>query len=173
MNPADPLSQLKDIHLPDAPGLWPLAPGWWILIVLLIALVSAAIYLVISYRRKNRYRKLATRQAEIIFTQFRLTDDKTKASKQYIELALSLLKQVSLHRFPDDPVAALSASQCLQQLNQHCKKATFSDEICTQFEHSLYAAPPSSQSVAQPTSQPVLDIPSFHQTMEEWIKHHR
>src|SRR5690606_8976602 len=30
---ADPLSQLADIHLPDAVGWWPLAPGWWAVIV--------------------------------------------------------------------------------------------------------------------------------------------
>jgi hypothetical protein len=31
---------LKDIHLPAAPGAWPPAPGWWILAVMLLALVA-------------------------------------------------------------------------------------------------------------------------------------
>ena len=164
MNPSDPLSQLKDIHLPDAPGLWPIAPGWWILMILLISLIAATIYLVIYYYRKNRYRKLATLQAKIIINQFLLNqqvDNKTSADKLYIEQAISLLKQVSLHRYPNDHIAALSASQCLHQLNQHCKKPVFPEEICRQLEHSLY------------TPQPTLDIPFFHQMMKEWIKHHR
>jgi len=31
MNPAEILAQLRDIHMPPEPGLWPPAPGWWIL----------------------------------------------------------------------------------------------------------------------------------------------
>ena len=26
---------IRDLHLPEAIGWWPLAPGWWVLIVLL------------------------------------------------------------------------------------------------------------------------------------------
>lgn len=32
MNPAE--LPLRDLHLPEATGLWPLAPGWWLLIAL-------------------------------------------------------------------------------------------------------------------------------------------
>ena len=28
--------ELHDIVLPQAPGLWPLAPGWWLLIAILL-----------------------------------------------------------------------------------------------------------------------------------------
>ena len=28
---------LRDLHLPDAVGWWPLAPGWWVLIALAVA----------------------------------------------------------------------------------------------------------------------------------------
>ena len=36
MNPQDPLSQLKDIHLPATGGFWPPAPGWWLLALILL-----------------------------------------------------------------------------------------------------------------------------------------
>ncbi len=38
MNPTD--LPLRDIHLPAEPGFWPLAPGWWILIALSLALTA-------------------------------------------------------------------------------------------------------------------------------------
>src|SRR5690606_21829206 len=40
MEAEDPLSQLADIHLPDAVTIWPPAPGWWVLAALV--LVAAA-----------------------------------------------------------------------------------------------------------------------------------
>ncbi|HAU18090.1 MAG TPA: DUF4381 domain-containing protein, partial [Marinobacter adhaerens] len=45
MNPQDPLSQLRDIHLPETGGLWPPAPGWWVLAILLIAVLAALVWL--------------------------------------------------------------------------------------------------------------------------------
>ena len=40
--PATPLP-LKDIHLPEAIGWWPLAPGWWILLLLIGLLIFAVV----------------------------------------------------------------------------------------------------------------------------------
>jgi hypothetical protein len=43
---------LRDIHLPDPVGLWPPAPGWWILLAL--ALVGLAVVLVDYLRRRHQ-----------------------------------------------------------------------------------------------------------------------
>lgn len=49
--PYDPLATLRDIHLPAPVGFWPLAPGWWMLMgmVLLLGLVAA----IIEWRRRQ------------------------------------------------------------------------------------------------------------------------
>lgn len=53
------LSQLKDIHLPPAPSLWPLALGWYLVIVLLVSGFCLIGYLAIKHYQANRYRKSA------------------------------------------------------------------------------------------------------------------
>lgn len=46
---------LRDVHLPAEPPLWPLAPGWWMLIVGVLVLV--AIPVLLSLRRARRRRR--------------------------------------------------------------------------------------------------------------------
>ena len=38
----DPLSELRDIHLPDPVSWWPPAPGWWIAVGIGFGLLAAA-----------------------------------------------------------------------------------------------------------------------------------
>ncbi|WP_058635645.1 DUF4381 domain-containing protein [Aureimonas ureilytica] len=58
------LAQLRDIHLPQPIGWWPLAPGWWALIALVCALSAAA--LVWTWMRRRSARFLALRELEAI-----------------------------------------------------------------------------------------------------------
>jgi hypothetical protein len=53
MNPTD-LSELRDIHLPDAVSWWPPAPGWWILVGLVVAGIFA-----LWLRYRSHYRERA------------------------------------------------------------------------------------------------------------------
>ena len=166
MNPsaatANPLEQLRDIHLPDTPGLWPLAPGWWLLIILSVTLIAAITLFIIRYRTKNRYRKLANQEADQLMQDLQ-TSNSEQSEKRYFEQAMALLKRTSLHRSPSDKMAAMSANHYLEQLNQHCKKPVFSEQVCDQIAESIY----------KPQSQPNIDIQHFHQMMKTWIKSHR
>lgn len=62
MNPASG-PELRDIHLPAAPGWWPPAPGWWLLA--LLALVALAYALRWLWRRERRRRWRRRVRAEL------------------------------------------------------------------------------------------------------------
>ena len=94
--------QMHDLVVPDPVTWWPLAPGWW---VVLLALGLALIWLAShSYRRwkQNAYRREALRELQTI-----------PAS----ELP-ALVKRVCLATYPREEVAALSGEPWLEFLDQ-------------------------------------------------------
>ena len=52
----NPLAELNDIHTAPAPGIWPLAPGWWLLLLLIVILTITGFYL-FRYSQRHRRRK--------------------------------------------------------------------------------------------------------------------
>jgi len=61
MNPppaaAAPGPELRDIHLPPAPGWWPPAPGWWLLALAAAALLAWLFFHLYKRARRRRYRR--------------------------------------------------------------------------------------------------------------------
>lgn len=55
----NPLADLRDIQLPAEPGLWPPAPGWWLLALVMLALtVWSARRLHARWRLRQRRQRL-------------------------------------------------------------------------------------------------------------------
>lgn len=103
MNPQDPLSQLRDIHLPDTGGFWPPAPGWWVLATLaLIALVLLVVAMQ-RKRRRNRWRRLANRALEDLA-------QNAEATPAWFARLNTLLKQAARECHPDSHPEALSGN---------------------------------------------------------------
>ncbi len=59
MNAEGPV--LRDIHVPDA-AWWPPAPGWWLLVLVVLSLAAIAVW---GYRRRQRLRPLRAALREI------------------------------------------------------------------------------------------------------------
>jgi hypothetical protein len=55
---AEQLARLRDIHLPDAVSWWPLAPGWWALLVIVLVAAACLLGLELKRRRSLKYRAL-------------------------------------------------------------------------------------------------------------------
>lgn len=53
----DVLKDLRDIHMPEAPSVWPLAIGYYVVLVLLGIAVVAILYYVLIERKNRRLKK--------------------------------------------------------------------------------------------------------------------
>jgi len=97
---ADPLAQLRGIHLPDPVGLWPLAPGWWLLAgVVVLAALGLWLW---SRRRRRSVARQALHELDGL-AHARGPDD-----VQGLATAISaLLRRVALLRFGRARVAPL------------------------------------------------------------------
>ncbi|MAZ06397.1 DUF4381 domain-containing protein [uncultured Marinobacter sp.] len=109
MNPQDPLSQLRDIHLPDPGGFWPPAPGWWILAILGIALVAAVTWQILRRRRRNRW--LRSARSELAMLERSAAPD-----PQWFVQLNRLLKQAARKRYPQSHPEALTGDAWVEFL---------------------------------------------------------
>ncbi len=94
----DQLAQLKDIHLPEQVHQWPIAIGWWILLLVLIAIITVAIKHFLMQRRLTNVKRQAIKQLQ---AQDELTT----------EQCVSILKWASIHYFSRQDIAALHGSE--------------------------------------------------------------
>jgi len=104
---------LKDIHLPGAPGLWPPAPGWWVLGALLLVVVIFCLW-----KLHNNYKK--ARREKAIFAELRRVraDWLQHADAQRLCAELShFLRRLS--RLIEPRSAALNGGEWLAFLDRH------------------------------------------------------
>jgi len=103
MNPQDPLSQLRDIHLPATGGFWPPAPGWWVLAALVLVVLALVVIALLRRRRRNRWRRQAIRA---------LTDleRKSEPTPAWFTSLNTLLKQAARECHPESQPQTLSGN---------------------------------------------------------------
>ncbi len=88
----DPLAQLRDIHLPEAIGWWPPAPGWWILTLLLLVSTTFTIRYLIRRRRQRYFRREARGLLTQCWTRYQLKSD----HRQFVEDLFTLIRRAHL-----------------------------------------------------------------------------
>lgn len=121
MAKAEPLAQLKDIHLPDPVSWWPLAPGWYGLILLvLIFTVSLGYFL---YRR--HLNALAKNQALQLLKTYSEHYEKDRNTQLTSARISELLKRVALVYYPRAEVASMHGDLWIEFLNKTSKGIDF------------------------------------------------
>jgi len=152
---ADVLTELKDIHLPEAVSWWPLALGWWLLAFLLVVII--ALFVVYHrYKTRNAYR----RQALLLLEQHRQQWQRDQQHQHTQHALLTLLKRVALTLYPTQQVAGLYGQAWVDFLNRQTKTAYFDSTL----SHTLI------QGRYKPDSS--ADIEHLYQACRLWIKHH-
>ncbi|RYV02129.1 DUF4381 domain-containing protein [Shewanella sp. OPT22] len=105
-NPA--LAQLKDIQTPDAIGVWPLAIGYWVALVIAILAIIGLIY----FYKKNKQQSLVKKAALSELNQMEL-----KTTQEFAVQINAILKRAALSYLKREQVAAIDGENWYQFLD--------------------------------------------------------
>lgn len=112
---AEALAELRGWHLPGPVPWWPPAPGWWLLGLILLALVAAG-----AAWARHRYRRgAAARAAQRELAALEVELARTGDVAAFVRALSRLLRRFALARFPPGEVAALTGERWLAFLDRH------------------------------------------------------
>lgn len=143
----DPLAQLKDIHLPAAVNNYPIAPGWWLLAIIVLALIIYGLVKCRQYLVKRKHKKAGLAQL---------------SPNAEIGTIVALLKWAALQYFPRQAVANLTGYEFKNFLvaSLPVKHQETFTELSGQYFISAYEKQTTSQSSAE-----------FYQAAKLWLTH--
>jgi hypothetical protein len=111
MDPNNPF--LRDIHGLDSAPLWPVAPGWWVLLA-----AGVAILLLGAWWRRARVHSDWRADAYAQLRQIRANRRRTDPREVLAELS-ELLRRIAIARFGRRVAAGLSGEAWLEWLERH------------------------------------------------------
>lgn len=115
---------LRDLHLPEAIGWWPLAPGWWFVIALALIALGYVVHLYRKHRSRGAARRYALRQLNALTADFEQHGDAVVFSSRLSEL----LRRTMLAYAPRQEVAGLTGDEWLQWLDRDLDRPRFQSE---------------------------------------------
>lgn len=152
----DPVAGLVDIPLPRGVSLWPQTWGARIAIALLLAVVIAAVWRFVHYRRINRYRREALAELKSI-------ERASPAAHDELLTRLTLLiRRTALAAFPREQVASLAGPAWLSFLDRTYAGQEFAHGIGRLLVSGPY----------QQIRPDEADLQSLSGLVRRWIKVH-
>ena len=140
---AQALEGLRDIHLPQPVGWWPLAPACWALAAALLVATLGSVLLV-RWRRRRRESLRALALAELA-----KLEQRADASPETLAIALTaLLRRVALGRArqagaaleaSSSEVASLHGERWIAYLTEGRKDPACNSRVARELVHSAYA----------------------------------
>jgi hypothetical protein len=140
MDSQELLEQLADIHLPQAVSFWPLAPGWWVLalIVLVLAiLVGRRLHAQLEQRRICEH---ALAELAHCYQQFKASaaSDLDKQRLRFINEFNSVIRRVALVHFPQANVASLSGKEWVDFIRKKGDSSLLNDELAAALSYGRF-----------------------------------
>ncbi|MFQ5470299.1 MAG: DUF4381 domain-containing protein [Gammaproteobacteria bacterium] len=136
MYPEHTTLPLRDIHLPEAVSWWPLAPGWWLLLVVLMIAGTLSFYL-LRLKAKRRLYKQASMQLDSLIRRYQKNQD-----AQWLVKELSiLLRRVCISHYSRRDVASLTGNTWLKFLDQPLLENETGLRFSTDGGRALLSAP--------------------------------
>lgn len=152
----DPLSDLRDIHLPDPVSVWPPAPGWWIALIFVIGLIVFSVW---AFRRFRTPIAFKTARHEL-----KGLRESYAANQQDDTLTLGLsrlLRRYAMAVYGREQVAGLTGQKWLAFLNEKGMTRQFTDGA----GRVLVSAPYGSKESVQ--------VQELITTVEQWLQGNR
>lgn len=133
MDKAAPTLELRDIHLPLDPGYWPLAAGWWVLIVI------ALIFLYFIFKKMNKIRHIRhlNHMMQQELTDVRESYDKHKSKHQLAIDISTLLNRFVIHVLKDNNASSLTGDLWIDYLNGRVQGQMF-DSVSKELTQAQY-----------------------------------
>jgi hypothetical protein len=148
--PTELLNTLRDIHAPPPVSWWPPAPGWW----LLLALVLIALWVSWWVWRARPWRRQALRELQELELEFGATGDVANCVAQ----VSVLLRRVTLSVRTPATAAALTGDAWLKYLDQIGRMQQFQTGIGRVLITAPYARAES------------VDVPLLIELARRWMK---
>lgn len=128
---------LRDIHLPEAIAWWPLAPGWWLLIALLLVGCVLLLRGYLRSRARSTARRLALRRLDELMAEYESHRD----AVAFMAAVSALLRRTMLAYAPRHEIAGLTGDEWLAWLDRDLDKPRFRTETGRKLLEMPYRRP--------------------------------
>jgi len=147
------LSRLRDIHAATEPGWWPPAPGWWVLAVLMAAMLALALRY--GYQRWRVVRRRGRLLAAL--EQIGKEVDPAVDPHEYLARMNKLFRVIALRAFPGTACVRLQGMEWVRFLQSLMPEGAVAASL------SALASGP-----YEP--HPQFDVNSLRQSAQTWVR---
>ena len=160
---AELIRGMMDISQPEINFWWPLAPAWYV--IMLVIIIS--IWWIIRYwLDKTQFRRAMFRELQILKHQYHTQHN----SRKMVSGINQLLKKICIKKFPDRAVAGMTGMTWLNFLDNSGKTVQFSQGAGQLLLVEPYLKPEECQSEINNNDQKARQINELIKLSDEWIR---